>query len=1127
MTSPVQAAGEVYGVLKFDDKIYATNTDNSIPTNTIITDETTVTHLFAANDVTTITADRFYQFPNLIAVNMPQVTAIDDRAFYECDAITSLEFPVATTIGEATFKDCDDLTSVKFEAVLTLDEQVFSACTQLTSVEFPAVTTISDQAFYNCSALKTAQFPVATTIGDEVFYFCSMLETVEMPAVTTIGDYAFYGCDAFSKLTLGAEPPNVGGDMFHNIATTSTLALAGGNTTATVAAYKAVNDGDTTDDTWYGWPLVAIHYPVTVTGGIGSAISRVGDEVTITADAPAAGKYFAGWTIQTGGMTLADPAKPSTTFTMPAAEVGVTANFEDILTTNISFDANGGTGSMLSQQIDTGSPQALTANAFTRTDVPFVGWNTKPDGSGTAYADGAEFTATKNESITLYAQWKQNVYGILKSDDKIYQTNADNSIPTNTIMADETTVTHLFTAEDVTTIEGYRFSWHPNLMAVSMPKVITIGEYAFSDCDALTHVEMPAATTIDKEAFSQNEILTKVVGLKVETIGKMAFGYCPALETVEFPAATTIGDEVFYFCGVLETAQFPMATTIGSYAFYHCEILPAAYFPSVIEIAYDAFDSCFALSNLTLGAVPPTVGLDVFYGIPISASWTLALAGGNTTATVAAYKAVNDGDTTDDTWYGWPLVVTHYPVTVTGGTQSANYRVGEQVTITAAAPAAGQRFKTWSVETGDMTLAEPTNPSTTFIMPEKAVKVTANYEAAPGPGPGPSQTYTLTYNANGGTGIMKEQVFVAATKQALVKNTFERIGYGFSGWNTKPDGMGTTYPDGADFTAIANTTLYAQWTEGRFKVSGTVVDSSNNPVSGVSMELKQGNRQIGQTVNTDAAGNFTINQVPNGNYDLVVSKNGVVVTVIVRVDNTDSVFSGTITLPAGKLNSVVEVKANTPEIVVGNLDKQFDKTDEEIAANGGLVEIKFVAEKQDETVPGAAEIMMTAASTPQTVGLFMDLSILKTIGLSTQSIDALPSLIDVLIPLDDSLQGKKDYFIYRYHGAVVDVITTTANEQGEKIELIDDGATLKMSVKQFSTYAIAYNEAIVDGISYRTHVQNNGWESSWATDGNPAGTEGQSLRLEGIQMKIIGDNLPAGAKIEYRTHVQNKGWESS
>jgi hypothetical protein len=250
----------------------------------------------------------------------------------------------------------------------------------------------------------------------------------------------------------------------------------------------------------------------------------------------------------------------------------------------------------------------------------------------------------------------------------------------------------------------------------------------------------------------------------------------------------------------------------------------------------------------------------------------------------------------------------------------------------------------------------------------------------------------------------------------------------------------------------------------------------------------------------------------------------VVVTVIVRVDNADSTFSGAITLPAGKLNSVVEVKANTPEIVVGNLDKQFDKTDEEIAANGGLVEIKLVAEKKDETVPGAAEIMMTAASNPQAVGLFMDLAVFKTIGSSTQSIDELPSLIDVLVPLDVSLQGKKEYVVYRYHGSAVDAITTTANEQGEKIELIDGGKTLKMSVKKFSTYAIAYPDTIV---SYRTHIQNKDWETSWATDGNPAGTEGQSLRLEGIQINLIGDDLPAGAKIEYRTHVQNKGWETS
>ncbi|AFA49424.1 Ig-like domain-containing protein [Acetobacterium woodii] len=61
-------------------------------------------------------------------------------------------------------------------------------------------------------------------------------------------------------------------------------------------------------------------------------------------------------------------------------------------------------------------------------------------------------------------------------------------------------------------------------------------------------------------------------------------------------------------------------------------------------------------------------------------------------------------------------------------------------------------------------------------------------------------------------------------------------------------------------------------------------------------------------------------------------------------------------------------------------------------------------------------------------------------------------------------------------------------------------------------------------VTYHTHVQNQGWEPIWVTDGAAAGTVGQSLRLEGIEIKLNGD-LPEGAKIEYRTHVQNQGWE--
>jgi len=57
------------------------------------------------------------------------------------------------------------------------------------------------------------------------------------------------------------------------------------------------------------------------------------------------------------------------------------------------------------------------------------------------------------------------------------------------------------------------------------------------------------------------------------------------------------------------------------------------------------------------------------------------------------------------------------------------------------------------------------------------------------------------------------------------------------------------------------------------------------------------------------------------------------------------------------------------------------------------------------------------------------------------------------------------------------------------------------------------------GVSYQSHVQNIGWQG-WRTNGEVSGTSGQSLRLEGMNIKLYG--IDGG--IEYRTHVQNIGW---
>lgn len=76
----------------------------------------------------------------------------------------------------------------------------------------------------------------------------------------------------------------------------------------------------------------------------------------------------------------------------------------------VAFNGNGATsGSMSSIKIPAGGSQALPSNVFTRNGYVFNGWNTASNGSGTSYADGANYTASTSyagQTVTLYAQWR-------------------------------------------------------------------------------------------------------------------------------------------------------------------------------------------------------------------------------------------------------------------------------------------------------------------------------------------------------------------------------------------------------------------------------------------------------------------------------------------------------------------------------------------------------------------------------------------------------------------------------------------------------------------------------------------------------------------------------------------------
>lgn len=130
------------------------------------------------------------------------------------------------------------------------------------------------------------------------------------------------------------------------------------------------------------------------------------------------------------------------------------------------------------------------------------------------------------------------------------------------------------------------------------------------------------------------------------------------------------------------------------------------------------------------GGVP--AGTTAQYTAPIAVTGT---EGESITTTIKAI-AVKDrmqNSSVEKFTYTIQIPVPKYEVTVTNGSGSGNYAQGSTVTITANTAPNGQRFKEWTIESGNITLASSTSDTTTFVMPAGAVSVKANYEAIPTP----------------------------------------------------------------------------------------------------------------------------------------------------------------------------------------------------------------------------------------------------------------------------------------------------------------------------------------------------------------------------------------------------------
>ena len=103
----------------------------------------------------------------------------------------------------------------------------------------------------------------------------------------------------------------------------------------------------------------------------------------------------------------------------------------------LSFDANGGIGSMKNQSFTFDMLFRLNRNTFTKDGYTFKEWNTKRDGTGASYSDGQTISAS--EDITLYAIWESTTgtitynsnYGDNQTKTQTFTFNTDTQLDKN------------------------------------------------------------------------------------------------------------------------------------------------------------------------------------------------------------------------------------------------------------------------------------------------------------------------------------------------------------------------------------------------------------------------------------------------------------------------------------------------------------------------------------------------------------------------------------------------------------------------------------------------------------------------------------------------------------------------
>lgn len=301
--------------------------------------------------------------------------------------------------------------------------------------------------------------------------------------------------------------------------------------------------------------------------------------------------------------------------------------------------------------------------------------------------------------------------------------------------------------------------------------------------------------------------------------------------------------------------------------------------------------------------------------------------------------------------------------------------------------------------------------------------------------------YTVTFNANGGEGTMADQSFDGWTdSKAFTANGFTGAdGASFQSWNTKQDGSGTSYADGATVSGLAyggTVTLYAQWgaAEGHTHVWDT--GWTNNDTYHWHKCIAEGCDITDYTLSQ--FGLYTC-YAPHA-YDN-------------DQDTTCDTCGYTRTLDASGTEGKVETSNGAPDVSTSTeVLKELAGTPQP----GETITVKLTVAKKDNA-EGKSDIETLITGGKRDDVLYLDLSLLKIVSGGTSPgntpiTDTQDKVLEIVVPY--SFSGKKDVKVYRYHNGTAQTLTEADTRDDGTYKLGTNSIIIYAS--KFSTYAIAY-----------------------------------------------------------------------